>query len=95
LPIATYRHSQGRSITGGYVYRGNRIPGLCGSYLYGDYVTPVIWALRYDGRRVTAQTRLYRGDRLTISSFGQDEAHELYVLDHRGGRVLQLVAAGQ
>ena len=95
LPIATYRHPQGFSVTGGYVYRGDRIPGLCGSYLYGDYVTSVIWALRYDGQRVTARTRLYRGDRLAISSFGQDEAHELYVLDHRAGRILQLVAIGQ
>lgn len=95
LPIATYRHPQGFSITGGYVYRGDRIAGLCGSYLYSDYVTPVIRALRYDGRRVTARTRLYSGNRLAISSFGQDEAHELYVLDHRAGRVLQLVAARQ
>jgi glucose/arabinose dehydrogenase len=94
-PIATYRHPDGFSITGGFVYRGHRIAGLCGAYLYTDYVAPIIRALHYDGTRVTASKRLYIGDGLGISSFGEDEQHELYVLDHRAGSVLKIVPATQ
>jgi glucose/arabinose dehydrogenase len=94
-PIATYRHPEGFSITGGFVYRGRSIPGLCGAYLYTDYVVPIIHALRYDGTRVTASKKLYVGDGLGISSFGEDEQHELYVLDHRAGRVLKITAVNQ
>ena len=93
LPITTYRHPEGFSITGGFVYRGRKIEGLCGAYLYSDYVTPIIRALRYDGSKVTAQQEIFSGDSLAISSFGEDEQHELYVLDHRAGRVLKIVAA--
>jgi glucose/arabinose dehydrogenase len=95
LPIATYRHPDGFSITGGFVYRGHQIAGLCGAYLYTDYVAPIIRALRYDGTRVIATKKLYIGDKLAISSFGEDEQHELYLLDHRAGRVLKIVPATQ
>jgi glucose/arabinose dehydrogenase len=91
LPIATYRHPEGFSVTGGFVYRGRQMPGLCGAYLYTDYVTPIIRALRYNGTQVTSQREIYSGDALTISSFGEDEQYELYVLDHRAGRVLKII----
>ena len=47
-PIWEYHHDVGKSITGGDVYRGKRLPELDGHYLYADYVTDKIWALKYD-----------------------------------------------
>ena len=88
LPIYSYFQSEGRSVTGGFVYRGGRHPALCGVYIYGDYVSGNIWGLRYDGRRVTAQRQLLRSGH-NISSFGQGDDLELYVIDH-GGRILRI-----
>ena len=48
LPVASYRHDAGCSITGGYVYRGTAMPSLVGTYIYGDYATGNIWALLFD-----------------------------------------------
>jgi len=45
-PIATYAHDVGCSITGGYVYRGSKLPELEGRYLYGDYCSGTVWSLR-------------------------------------------------
>jgi len=84
-PMAFYRHTAGRcSIIGGYVYRGRAIPALVGSYIYGDLCTGEIFALRSG-----ASTRLLDTD-LTISSFGEDQAGELYVVGI-GGTVHRLV----
>ncbi len=104
-PIHVYRHPQGFSVTGGFVYRGASVPGLCGVYLFADYVTQRLWGLRYDGARVAAHRELLgpaalerllgrlRLGSLQISSFGEDARRELYVADHGGGRVLKIVAA--
>ena len=91
LPIAEYATASGRcSVTGGYVYRGPGIPALAGSYVYGDFCSGEIFALRGGTQRVLLPTRM------AISSFGEDEAGEMYVVDHRGGvyRVIP-AAAGQ
>ena len=80
LPVAEYEHDLGCSITGGYVYRGTRLPALLGAYLYGDFCSGRIWALRYDGGQVREQLELVETD-LSISSFGEDQAGEIYVLD--------------
>jgi glucose/arabinose dehydrogenase len=84
LPIAEYDHSQGCSVTGGYVYRGDPIASLKGYYIYGDYCSGNIWALTYDGDTVTENTLLVDSD-LSITSFGQDLAGNLYILDRQGG----------
>ena len=89
-PILTYPHPEGFSVIGGYVYRGRRIPRLCGAYLYGDYVTQRLWALRYDGRRVTGRA-LLMSKVLHMSSFGQDGNGEVYLADLNGGAVYRLV----
>jgi len=89
-PIYSYFQTEGRSVTGGFVYRGSRYPALCGTYLYGDYVSGNIWGLRYDGRKVTTQRRLLHTNH-NISSFGQGDDLELYVVDH-GGRILRIGA---
>lgn len=91
LPIHEYGHELGCSITGGYVYRGRRIPSLVGWYLFGDYCSGRIWALRREGSGVVVQELLKSS--LSISSFGEDEAGELYVCDHLGGRIYRIESA--
>lgn len=91
-PIFEYPRSQGASITGGYVYRGRAIPDLIGSYIYADYVSGNLWALRYDGTRVTSN-RLLLQTGIEISSFGEDQDGELYALDHTGGVINKIVAS--
>lgn len=83
-PVAEYGHDKGCSVTGGYVYRGTRLPSLYGAYVYGDFCTGRIWALRYDGSKVTEQLEIADTD-LRISAFGEDAAGELYVLSLDGG----------
>lgn len=84
LPVAVYGRDDGCSVTGGYVYRGARFPSLYGAYVYGDYCSGKIWALRYDGARVTESIEL-ADTNLRIASFGEDGGGELYILDLRGG----------
>jgi len=76
-PIIEYDHSKGRSVVGGTVYRGQRLPELIGAYIYGDYANGNIWALRWDGKKVV-QNKLVARTRLKISSFGEDEQGELW-----------------
>src|SRR6185437_5678660 len=61
-PIVTYHHgsatNQGNSVTGGVVYRGTNIPSLFGYYVFADYVSGNIWAVRYDGTNTTPFVRL-------------------------------------
>lgn len=103
-PVYTYGHDQGRSITGGMVYRGNTINGLCGVYIFGDYVMQRIWGIRIENRKLIAQKELVgrgnlaqgilryvTGDGLLISSFGYDTSNEIYVAAHRSGKVYKIV----
>ena len=83
-PVTEYGREMGCSITGGYVYRGQRLSDLRGVYLYADYCSGRIWGLRYDGERVTEQAQLARAS-FQIPSFGEDEAGEVYVLGFDGG----------
>jgi glucose/arabinose dehydrogenase len=80
-PIWEYHHDIGKSITGGLVYRGRRLPQLQGCYLYADYVSSSIWALKYDEakKRVVANRPLARAN-VPIVSFGEDERGEAYFL---------------
>ena len=80
LPVTVYGRDDGCSVTGGYVYRGTRLPSLYGAYVYGDYCSGKIWALRHDGSRVT-ESILLADTKLRISSFAEDAEGELYVLD--------------
>ncbi|WP_293178862.1 PQQ-dependent sugar dehydrogenase [Oceanithermus sp.] len=89
-PILEYGHDQGCSITGGYVYRGQAIPGLVGAYLFGDYCSGTIWTARWENGAWTSQVLLRT--KLKISSFGEDAAGELYVVDY-GGTVYRIVPA--
>jgi uncharacterized repeat protein (TIGR03806 family) len=90
LPIIDYSHTVGGcAITGGFVYRGSLLPDLYGAYIYGDYCSGNIWALRYDGAHVTESHLLVSQSGLNISSFGEDSAGELYIVN-LGGTLHQL-----
>ena len=82
-PVIEYGHEDGCSVTGGYVYRGSRLPSLYGAYVYGDFCSGKIWALRHDGVRVTESLELVDSS-LLISSFGEDSNGELFVLSFDG-----------
>jgi len=80
-PIWEYHHDIGKSITGGLVYRGKKLPELEGAYLYADYVTWRIWALWYDEEsgRVVANREIKNAG-TPIVSFGEDADGEPYLL---------------
>ena len=92
-PVHAYGRSLGFSVTGGYVYRGSAIPGLVGSYLFSDYGSGRIWRLVSNGSGgFTAEELL--DSSLSVSSFGQGNDGELYVVDIAGGGLHKIVAAG-
>lgn len=83
LPVAEYDHSQGYSVTGGYVYRGSDIAFLQGHYLYADYVTGRIWSLEQTGPSQYTSIELLDTS-LSIASFAEDHTGELYVINLSG-----------
>ena len=79
-PVWEYDHRIGKSITGGFVYRGRKLPELNGHYLYGDYVAGKLWALHYDeeNERVVRNMAIpWNG--LPVLAFGEDEHGEGFV----------------
>jgi uncharacterized repeat protein (TIGR03806 family) len=94
FPVAVYPRSEGKSITGGYVYRGPGVAGLRGHYLYADYVTGAVWALPLDdtGRPTGADPVKVIAGGGPIASFGEDHHGEVYVVAH-GGRMYRFARA--
>jgi hypothetical protein len=100
-PIYDYDHSTfgGGTVIGGYVYRGKQIPGLRGTYVFGDYVLSKIFTFNYDGSTVSNFTDITSqlfptatGDNLSgLSSFGEDANGELYITDVATGKVFKIV----
>lgn len=88
-PIATYRHDEGQSVTGGYVYRGS-ISSLQGKYIFGDFVSGAIWTLTRDSKTRRWTRQLLLSSNKSISSFGQDRDGEVYVVDF-SGEILKIV----
>jgi uncharacterized repeat protein (TIGR03806 family) len=91
-PILEHPHSDFRSITGGFVYRGSKLKELAGAYVYGDYDTGKIAALRYENGKVTMQQELVDTP-FRVITFAEDQAGELYFVDFMNGNVLELVPA--
>jgi uncharacterized repeat protein (TIGR03806 family) len=91
-PLLEQPHSEFRSITGGFVSRGSRLAELKGSYIYGDYDSGKVWALNYNGQKVTKSWQL-ADTQLRIVAFGEDAAGEVLLLDFIGGQIHRLVAA--
>jgi glucose/arabinose dehydrogenase len=96
FPIAQYRHPTGEAVTGGYVYRGSAFPALKGTYLYADFANGWIAGVR----RTTPSGKLLKKPQkgvllqtsALVSSFGVDDAQELYFTDLKGGAVWRVTA---
>lgn len=84
LPVAEYGHDMGISISGGTVYRGEAIPALQGVYLYSDFGSGLIWTVVPTGSGSFSSQIMLTGTGLTVSSFGEDEDGELYIIDYKG-----------
>jgi glucose/arabinose dehydrogenase len=102
-PVFEYDHNAGSSITGGYVYRGQEHPRMEGIYFFGDYNSGRVWGLQQDPSGNWIDRQLLETS-LRISSFGEDEAGNLYVAslftgaihrlsDTRGENYLQVTSA--
>jgi len=98
-PIFEHDRDDAKSITGGEVYRGARFPELDGIYIYADYVTGFVWGGARDAEGAWQNARI--GDAgFLLSSFGLDEAGEIYAVndnpgtDQPTGRLFRLVAQG-
>ena len=83
-PTAEHPHSEARSLTGGRVYRGTRLPELVGAYVYGDWSTGRVWGIKHDGVKAEWHRELVDTP-FNITGFGTDHAGELYVIDQVTG----------
>jgi len=90
LPLFEYGREDGCSVSGGYVYRGEAIPGLDGTYLYADLCSAGIRGLQLDQGQVI-DSRTWDLPVQQLYSFGQDDEGELYLLSGNG-QVLLLTA---
>ena len=94
-PIASYQHSEGVSVTGGYVYRGKRLAALQGWFVYGDYQTLKMWACKEDRTGGKHQVVTLARAPMMVSSFAQEPDGELLLtgFDGKKGKVWRLVPA--
>lgn len=99
-PILEYRHTgriarfTGLSVSGGIVYRGDRIPELYGAYLFADYVSGNVWSLNYDGVEATNWQHLTTD--AGISAFGADPSNgDILMADRGNDNIKRLVRAAQ
>lgn len=92
LPVFEYAHEPGNAVTGGYVYRGRAYPALEGLYFFGDFGSGRLWILRQARPgRWESQEALDTGS--LISSFGEDESGELYLVDFGAGSIFRITSA--
>lgn len=95
-PLIEYPHTDdwGKSVTGGVVYRGKQTPLLDGYYLYGDYVSGKLWAMKIDAEsKKVLENRPIAWDQLPVFTFGQTESGEaLMSTMSGGGRIYKFVA---
>jgi uncharacterized protein (TIGR03437 family) len=91
LPVLEYPHSPECSITGGFVYRGKASPGMRGIYIYGDYCSGKIWGIEHQG--TAFPNRLLLASKFGITTFGEDEAGEIYVGDATAGAIHHILGS--
>ncbi len=85
-PLIELPHTIACSITGGYVYHGQKFPELRGAYVFGDWETRRLWAARFEAGRAKEMPEITRPS-VRIVAFGEDKDGELYFLDYDGGTV--------
>ncbi len=89
-PISTYGRSAGCSVTGGFVYRGKKVPAMVGRYFYGDFCTGTIWSLRVQDGKARGKKK-HNFSVSTLSSFGENSKGELFFAS-LGGSIFRLAA---
>ena len=90
-PIATYTHGAGCSVTGGFVYRGRKVPKMAGRYFYGDFCSGRIWSLKVNRNGKARGKRLHPFKVDQLSSFGENARGELFMAS-LGGSIYRLAA---
>lgn len=81
MPIDVYDHDKGKSVTGGFVYRGTRFPSWQGKYVYADWTGPFFVLSESNGKWIRSDLSVEnKPDELRVLSFGEDHKGELYVL---------------
>ncbi|HEX9850160.1 MAG TPA: hypothetical protein VGA54_06405, partial [Candidatus Deferrimicrobium sp.] len=91
LPVFVYDHSLGCSVTGGHVYRGSEFPSLQGVYLFGDLCSTRIWGIRKNGA-AWGNALLANNTTVTITTFGEDESGNVYVVNYANGDLLKILS---
>lgn len=93
-PIFEYGRESGSCVVGGYVYTGSAVPELRDYYVFGDFISGAIWAMKLPGPNLApsglSEGRLLGNWPYLVSSFGRDEDGELYFLDYSSGKVFRL-----
>lgn len=92
-PVFEYGHGQGKSVTGGYLYKGSRVPLLEGRYVFGDYTSGRLWALQVPKAAGKRGSATVLGDfGINPTTFARDARGELYVGDYPTGRLYRITA---
>jgi glucose/arabinose dehydrogenase len=89
-PVSEYSHADGCSVTGGYVYRGQALPEFRGIYLFSDYCSGKIWGLLRAADGSWSSNVLFDNTGYNVTSFGQDNQGEIYLIDQGSGSILRL-----
>jgi len=88
-PVSEYSHADGCAVTGGYVYQGAALPEWQGVYFYGDYCSGNIWGL-LPANGSAPQAKILFTTTAKITTFGVDEAGEIYLADYGTGELMRL-----
>jgi putative heme-binding domain-containing protein len=88
-PTMEIPHTEGASITGGFVYRGKRLPELVGTYIFGDWETRRMWGAKVEGTKLGERYEII-DPVVRIVDFAESRDGELYLLDHDDGSIYTL-----
>jgi uncharacterized repeat protein (TIGR03806 family) len=88
-PVVEYGRSLGVSITGGYVYRGSRVPWLVGSFLFADFQSGRVWRVAHDAAGAASPQPIAMSG-VNVSTFGEGLDGEVYVVSYGDGRIFRV-----